>query len=475
MSIKELLTIWTDSPALSMLIWVLLTVAILYLARTPAHQAITSSSRVVSRALRLAARAVLIAAGRLERRNRDVLLAFGLNAAEESVNREIQRMDATIRRDLSSYPSMNRKVMELVAKIDNEYNCGSEVPPEPASWINAVSSVAKIRATGDTQVAKMLSDIKVNIDSEHRNAIEEYRKSNSARHEILTKMAPNWREAAQILSTVGKSIKGLNERTELIDKKVDEFEIIRNGSDKAARTLASSSMTQFVVSSLVLLIALGGAAINFNLISLPMSEMVGGGSFIGPYKTSDIAAMVIIMVEAAMGLYLMEALRITRLFPVIGTMNDKTRFRMILITFSILFILASVEASLAYMRDQIAADMQALRQSLAAVDAAVPTGSWIPTAGQMVMGFILPFALTFVAIPLESFIHSSRTVIGIVALGSLRIVAFMLRLMSSIARNTSRLLVSVYDLVIFPALFFDRMVRTRLLHAPLDSTKGRVS
>ncbi len=42
MSMKELLTIWPDSPALSMLIWVLLSVTILYLARTPAHQAITS-------------------------------------------------------------------------------------------------------------------------------------------------------------------------------------------------------------------------------------------------------------------------------------------------------------------------------------------------------------------------------------------------------------------------------------------------
>jgi hypothetical protein len=288
-------------------------------------------------------------------------------------------------------------------------------------------------------------------------------------------MAPSWRETAQMLTSVDKAVKNLTERTEIIDKKVDEFETIRNGTDKAARTLASSSMTQFVVSGLVLLVALGGAAINFNLIALPMSEMVGGGSFIGPYKTSDIAAMVIIMVEAAMGLYLMEALRITRLFPVIGTMNDKTRFRMVLVTFAILFILASVEASLAYMRDQIAADMQALRQSLAAVDAVVPAGSWIPTAGQMVMGFILPFALTFVAIPLESFIQSSRTVLGVAVLGTLRVTAFALRLFSSIARNVSRLLVSLYDLVIFPALFFDRLVRTRLLHAPLGETKGRVS
>ena len=36
---------------------------------------------------------------------------------------------------------------------------------------------------------------------------------------------------------------------------------------------------------------------------------------------------------------------------------------------------------------------------------------WITTAAQMGMGFILPFALTFVAIPMETFVHSLRTVV----------------------------------------------------------------
>ena len=124
--------------------------------------------------------------------------------------------------------------------------------------------------------------------------------------------------------------------------------------------------------------------------------------------------MVIILVEAAMGLFLMESLHITKLFPVIGAMDDKMRHKMIWITFTILFILAGIESSLAYMRDMIAADMQALRQSLAEVTASPEhTGNWIPTVGQMIMGFILPFALAFIAIPLESFVHSSRTVLGL--------------------------------------------------------------
>src|SRR3970282_510400 len=166
--------------------------------------------------------------------------------------------------------------------------------------------------------------------------------------------------------------------------------------------------------------------------------MAGGGSYIGPFKTSNVAAMVIIMVEATMGLFLMESLRITKLFPIIGSMEDKMRTRMIWITFSILFILAAIESSLAYMRDMIAADVQALRQTLADVEVtAGRTDNWIPTVGQMVMGVILPFALAVVAMPLEAFVHASRTVMGIVVIGFVRGIACFLRVIRDIFRYAS--------------------------------------
>jgi hypothetical protein len=143
------------------------------------------------------------------------------------------------------------------------------------------------------------------------------------------------------------------------------------------------------------------------------------------------------------------------------------RTRMIWITFSILLVLASVEAALAYMRDQIAADMQALRQSLAAVEATgVAINSWIPTVGQMVMGFVLPFALTFVAIPLESFVHSSRTVLGVGGTAILRWLSFFLRLLGNISRYLGELLVNIYDLFIFPPLWVENLIRDKRQHQP---------
>jgi hypothetical protein len=239
---------------------------------------------------------------------------------------------------------------------------------------------------------------------------------------------------------------------------MDEYEQIRRQTDKAARMLSSSSLTQFFISGLVLTIAFGGALINFNLIALPMSEMVGGASYIGPYQTSDVAALVIILIELTMGLFLMESLRITRLFPIIGSMDDKMRLRMIWITFTLLAVLAGVESALAFMRDRIAQDMEALRQTLAGVEQTTVVTSMIPTVGQMIMGFILPFALAFVAIPLETFVSSSRTVLGIVAAGMLRLLAFFLRLIGNLGYYTGRLIINLYDLIIFPSIWLEGVV-----------------
>ena len=159
-----------------------------------------------------------------------------------------------------------------------------------------------------------------------------------------------------------------------------------------------------------------------------------------------------------MGLFLMESLRITHLFPIIGSMDDSMRKRMVVITFSILAILATVEASLAYMRDLLALDREALTQSLAGSSIVEAEFRWIPSLGQMIMGFILPFALAFVAIPLESFIHSLRTVLGMIAMATLHSVAFIARLIGGIARQASSILVSLYDLLIMLPLGIERLI-----------------
>jgi hypothetical protein len=308
----------------------------------------------------------------------------------------------------------------------------------------------------------MLADINETLQNQHRAAVEKHREDVAARHAILSKMLTPMRMLNKSLSDVGTAIAEVLSRAKKIDRFIEEYEKIRNQTDSAFERLSSSSLTQFCTSGFVLLIAFGGALINFNLIALPMSEMVGGGNYIGPFQTSDVAGLVIILIEVTMGLFLMESLRITHLFPVIGSMDDKMRRRMIWITLSILVILAGVESALAFMRDLIASDMEALRQTLAGVEHTTTAFRIIPTVGQMIMGFILPFALTFVAIPLESFIASARTVLGYVTVGLLNLLAFILRLLGNLGFYVGRLITNVYDIIIYPAIWLEDLLLRKI-------------
>lgn len=455
---EELRVLFAGNPLVPVIV-VLLGIIFLYMARRPVHDLIRAVSHAVYRAMRLAARSVILSEKRLEARNREVLLAAGEEACERVVEREFHRVGAVVARDLSGYPTLQQALKTQIAKIEDDYSKSADAPPEPPGWGDAANSIANMNVN-DTLVADMVGALNKNVDKQYKKVIDTYREASAERHMLLKKMLPFWRKMSDTLSEVDKTIAGILERAKVIDSKMDFYEEIKRKSDKAVQTLSSSSLTQFFISGLVMCIAIGGAVINFNLIALPMSEMVGGGSYIGPFKTSNVAALVIILVEVAMGLFLMESLHITKLFPVIGAMDDKMRKKMILITFSILFILASIESSLAYMRDIIAADMQALRQSLADTTVtAGPAGSWIPTVGQMVMGFILPFALTFVAIPLESFVHSARTVLGVIVVGILRSLAFLLRLVGNIVRSIGEMFVSIYDLIVFAPLWVEGLFR----------------
>jgi hypothetical protein len=458
MSMQSLLT-FTPWPAVSAVILLMLLVAALYLARDTAHQAILVAAGALSRGLRVAAHSVIRARERLSARNREVLLAAGREAKERVVEREFARVADTVRRDLAGYPDMHRRLSEAIQRIEDDQEKAAEVPPEAPGWAQAVKVVANLDARNAG--AEILADIHKSMVKAHAEAMDDYRKASSQRHALLRRMMPDWRLIQQALGHVHKSVESVIGRSQTIDRQMGEYEAIVRGEDRALSVLSSSSIVYFFVSALVLAVATAGTAVNFTLIARPMAEMVGGTNFIGAYRTADIAALVIIMVEISMGLFLMESLRITRLFPVIGALADKIRVRMVIITFLILLLMASIEAGLAYMREVLLLDEMATNALLRGDNAAslVNPHLWITTAAQMGMGFVLPFALVFVAIPLETFVHSLRTVVGLIGSAVLQALALLLRLLGNGCRHLGALACRLYDLPLFVPLWIETRLR----------------
>jgi hypothetical protein len=440
--------------------WFVVLALAMYFARLPAHRAILSLARALHRAFRLTARSVLLAEAKLKARNREVLLAAGREAKERIIEREFERIDAAVRRDLGECPTLQRRLTEQATALEEDHEASREVPPAPPGWIKAVKAVAEIEAPrDDPMVGKILEAVHVSLVKAQDQARVDFRAATRARHEHLKGMMAHWRRVLQLLAQVEGKVTRLLQRTQIVDRHIAEYEEVIRQTDRAERMLSSSSLVQFFVSAFVLCIAIGGAVINYNLIARPMAEMVGGNNFIGSWRVADIAALVIIFVEVSMGLFLMESLRITRLFPVIGALPDKWRLIMVWITLGLLTALASVEAGLAYMREVLLEDELATSALLRGDGIAGSQVMWITTAAQMGMGFILPFALTFVAIPLESFVHALRTVLGLLLAGSLRALAAVLRLVGDGCRYFGRLLVDLYDVVIFFPLWLEQQLK----------------
>lgn len=453
----------TPWPVASALLWIVLAVGALYLIRATAHSTIQAASQGLHRSFRLASKAVARSEKTLATRNREVLLAAGREAKERIIEREFDRINDTVRKDLANYSALHRSLSESIGRIEKDHQEAVDVPPDPPGWVKAVKAVAEMDAKdGRNHVGSILSDIHKSLIKAHTEAMSAYHAASATRHKHLRHMRPEWRLIQQSLSAVGKNVDSLLGRSVTIDRHMLEYEEMVGNQDRAVSVLSSSSLVNFFVSAFVLCIAIGGATINFSLIARPMAEMVGGNSVIGGFQTSDIAALVIILVEISMGLFLMESLRITRLFPVIGALPDKMRVRMIYITFSILFLLAGVEAGLAYMREVLLHDELATSALLRGETGATASSGymWITTAAQMGMGFILPFALTFVAIPMETFVHSLRTVVGLTAISFLRLLSLALRLVGNISLYLGVLLKQIYDLPLFVPLWLEeRMAR----------------
>ena len=449
----------TPWPVLSALLWIVLAVTTLFFARASAHKAMRASAATMHQSLRFASKSISRAETRLRQRNREVLLAAGREAKERIVEREFDRVNETVRKDLANYSALHRALSESINRIEEDHKQAVDVPPDPPGWVKAVEAVATIDSReGRVRVGAVLSDIHKSLVKAHQEAMVMYREASTKRHALLRKMRPEWRQIQQTLRKIGKNVDSLLSRSVTIDRHMQEYEDMVTGEDRAVSVLSSSSLVYFFVSMLVLCVAIGGATINFSLIARPMAEMVGGTSLIGGFRTSEIAALVIIMVEISMGLFLMESLRITRLFPVIGALPDKVRVRMIWITFTILFLLATVEAGLAYMREVLLHDELATSALLRGDVSQTLTGQylWITTAAQMGMGFILPFALTFVAIPLETFVHSLRTVLGLFAIGFLRFVSLALRVLGNAFRYLGLLAEHLYDLPLFIPIWLEQ-------------------
>jgi hypothetical protein len=112
------------------------------------------------------------------------------------------------------------------------------------------------------------------------------------------------------------------------------------------------------------------------------------------------------------------------------------------------------------LREQIVDSASALKQSLAGVQAgpvAQPAGSRIPVVGQAVLGFILPWILAMVAVPLETLISTGGHIVLSAGGALLGLGGTLSRLLAHAARYGVETLKHVFDIYIVLPLWLERL------------------
>ena len=100
MSLESLLAI-TPYPSISILLWAVLLMAVLYLARGSAHHVLQAFCQAVNDLLNLGVQAITATEKKLVQRNHEVLLASGREAKERVIEREFVRIGDSVHRDLA--------------------------------------------------------------------------------------------------------------------------------------------------------------------------------------------------------------------------------------------------------------------------------------------------------------------------------------------------------------------------------------
>ena len=445
------LLLFPENRVLSFFTLWLVSVVLLWAARQPMQELIARLGSGLDEGLTAGSEWFHRAAANLRKRGRAVMLAAGSLDSQRRLDREFERIDHGFSEKLEQYAKLHRRLDDTLQALDEDYRACGDSPPEVPGWTAAASAVAQIPTTGDPNANKVLDGIRRSSQEAEKRALASYKETTAKRHSLLAKVAPVWKEIRSLMARMVESVGTALESTARIDGYYQEYRGIRDEHEKAARALSFSAVKLFVVSLLVLGIALGGAFINFQLIALPMSELVPAGARIGGIPVSTVSALLLVLMEAAIGIFMMDMLGITDLLPKLNSIPSSRRRLILSISIAGLFFLAAVESSLAVLREQIVEADAALKLALAGEESTAlgrASSSNIPVIGQAVLGFVLPWVLAMVAIPLEMLIDSSRHVANALTVFLLHTAGHASHIAGRLVGHAGNAINSLYDVYI---------------------------
>jgi hypothetical protein len=464
----ERLYLLPEMPGVSIAIWVVASMIFLFFAREPMHKLIQAMSDATAGGLRKLAAWIKISAEKMREKDRKVLLESGLAKIQGEILQEFHKIDTANTKSLAGYPELQLKLDESIAKIDDDYKECGQVAPEAPGWSEVVETIARAQgSTGDRIIEKMLAEIHKSAVAGEKKAISELREVAGKRHKILGSMAPVWKRIEKLGKEINHKVDKVIENSRNIDKYMDQYQKITTGGKESIDMLSSKVTKLFIISLIVIFVGMVGAFINFNLIALPMSELVPAGTRVAGLAVSEVSALVIVALELVLGIFLFEAVGVTHTFPQIANMTSGKRKIILYGSLFGLLFLSSVEASLAILRDHMAEANSALNRSLAGDSTTVAESidTNITVMGQALLGFVLPWILAVIAIPLEMFIEASQHAFAKIYTIIVTLICHLANMIAFLIEGFFKILIHVFDIYIIVPLQISNMFKGKPVSA----------
>lgn len=421
-----------EMPWISIAVWALLGLTLMYLARSPAQRALLRGSRLLHTQLRLGARGLQRLADGVARREHGSLRDLQLEMVRRQLEREIQRLSHIVERDLAGFQRLQRQLDEQIVTVTEDYEHAGQVPPPPPEWVAAVDAIARLpRDANAESVSRILNDIHATVQHQQREAMREYRWSVTARHKILADMRPSWGQLRQLLERVTAKVNGLERRISHIDRLMERFEALLAGG----RVTLSAITARFLLSAVGLGLAVGLGIFNFELLASPLAATLGHAS-LGPVAMSDYAAAIQTLAVVGIGMLLFESLQVTRMFPLVYGLSARARSILVLLSLGLLATMATLGSVLAVWWQT--------------------ENPGLPAQVMALLGLSVPLLLALSVLPLEMFGYTLLPVLSASGRLLLSLTIMLMRVGGSLALQLGQLLVQLYDIVLAIPLSLER-------------------
>ncbi|MCH8552215.1 MAG: hypothetical protein LAT62_09785 [Natronospirillum sp.] len=434
--------IWEGQPWLSMVTWLLLAILLATLIRPVVISVSQQTFRGVRYLLAKIAARLQALADAIQAHNNRMLVNLGRNYLERQIQRQGLQLRQSLERDLAQVEPQGVQLQNLIERMEDDYASTREPVTEPPEWYRAVEGLLESQAAreGNRTLQHLLEQMLSRVQTESREARQEYRQAIAERHLLLNQFLPYWRRLLRMQGDIGQGVRRIEQRARRLETLLERYEHMSDGdtADKPpVQRVVGSVVVQFLVAAVVFSAVLVLGVTSFWSFS-------AGTALVLPEVSSGnvlVLSIALICAQVLTGMVLLENLQVTRLFRGLWVVEARTGQVLRLGALTGLLLWSLLNGVLAW--------LATLEEAALAGPAGVANGVLLV---RVLLAVLTPWVLMLLVIPLEPLLNGLRIMLGQLVATVVGLLVWLLRLVSLLVRMAEQLWLGAYDVFCSPLL-----------------------